>query len=154
MNDGEMVSLLKRVRRLAVVGMSRNPRKAAHRVPAFLMSQGFEVIPVNPFAETIMGQTSYRHLREVPGPIDAVVVFRPSDEVLPVVDDALIRHRTRGDIELIWLQLGIVNETARDRTLEAGLSFVHDRCLAIEIPRLFPEGLGHPSEASDDGKSL
>ncbi|HRU93654.1 MAG TPA: CoA-binding protein [Anaerolineae bacterium] len=140
LNDTELKAWLERLNTVAVVGMSTNPTKAAHRVPAYLLTEGFEVIPVNPHAETILERRCYRSLLDVPESIDIVEVFRPSEDALPVVEEALARHTARGDVALIWLQLGIVNETARARAEAAGIPFVQDRCMAIEIPRLFPGG--------------
>lgn len=139
-NDATLLSLLEQLNTVAVVGMSTNPAKAAHRVPAYLLTEGFEVIPVNPHAETILERHCYRSLLDIPDAIDIVDVFRPSADSLQVVEEAIARHKARGDVGLIWLQLGIVNETARALAEEAGIPFVQDRCMAIEIPRLFPHG--------------
>lgn len=140
LNDEALRALLEELQTVAVVGMSTNPAKAAHRVPAYLLTEGFEVIPVNPHAETILGRRCYRSLLDIPEVIDIVDVFRPSADALAVVEEALARHEARGDVALIWLQLGIVNETARARAEAAGIPFVQDRCMAIEVPRLFPHG--------------
>jgi predicted CoA-binding protein len=126
---------------VAVVGMSRNPYKAAHRVPAYLASLGFVIVPVNPFADEIMGRRSYPALIQVPDRVDFVEVFRPSREALAVVREAVQRHRERGDVSLIWLQSGIASAAGREAAVAAGIEFVQDRCMAVEIPRLFPGGL-------------
>lgn len=139
-NDEALRSMLEQLTTVAVVGMSTNPAKAAHRVPAYLLTEGFEVIPVNPHAEKILDRRCYRSLLDVPEVIDIVDVFRPSEDALQVVEEAIARHKARGDVALIWLQLGIVNETARALAAEAGIPFVQDRCMAIEVPRLFPHG--------------
>ncbi|MBN1262561.1 MAG: CoA-binding protein [Anaerolineae bacterium] len=145
MNDDQMREELLRARTVAVVGMSANPQKAAHRVPRFLIQAGYQVIPVNPFAGEILGRPAYPDLMAVPGRIDIVDVFRPSADALGVVKQAIARHEARGDVSLIWLQLGIANETARALAEAAGIPFVQDRCMAIEAPRLFPGGKVHPS---------
>lgn len=141
MENTELRHLLVSSCSVAVVGMSRNPAKAAHRVPTFLIKTGYDVIPVNPFSDQILGLKCYATLIEVPGRVDIVEVFRPSPDALAVVEEAVHRHSERGDVSLIWLQLGIVNEAARALATEAGIPFVQDRCMAVEIPRLFPQGL-------------
>ncbi|MCJ7549954.1 MAG: CoA-binding protein [Anaerolineae bacterium] len=142
MNDVELRRLLSGSRSVAVYGMSRSPTKASHRVGSFLIRTGYDVIPVNPFADEILGRPCYASLMDVPGSVDIVDVFRPSEDALAVVEEAVRRHRERGDVSLIWLQLGIVNGAAQALAIEAGISFVQDRCMAVEIPRLFPRGLG------------
>lgn len=141
MTDNELRSLLEQCHTIAVCGISRNPSKAAHRVPALMAHLGFEIAPVNPFAESILGRRCYPKLLDVPDAIDIVNVFRPSAEALAVVEEALARRRARGDVRLIWLQSGIVNETARQLAEEAGIPFVQNRCMAVVVPELFPHGL-------------
>ncbi|MFP4344515.1 MAG: CoA-binding protein [Anaerolineales bacterium] len=136
----ELREILSRASTIAVVGMSRDPYKAAYRVPACMVAAGFEVVPVNPFAEEIMGRRSYPSLLEVPGRIDIVEVFRPSAAALGVVQEALLRHEQRGDVELIWLQSGIFSAEGRALAAAAGVPYVEDRCMAVEVPRLFPGG--------------
>ena len=141
MNDAELRRLLVGSRSVAVYGMSRSPAKASQRVAALLIRTGYDVIPINPFADEILGRPCYASLMDVPGSVDIVDVFRPSEDALTVVEEAVRRHRERGDVSLIWLQLGIVNGAAQALAMEAGISFVQDRCMAVEIPRLFPRGL-------------
>lgn len=102
-NDEALRSMLEQLTTVAVVGMSTNPAKAAHRVPAYLLTEGFEVIPVNPHAEKILDRRCYRSLLDVPEVIDIVDVFRPSEDALQVVEEAIARHKARGDVALIWL---------------------------------------------------
>lgn len=117
---------------IAVVGMSRDSWKPAHTVPAYLLRQGYDVIPVNPFAETILGIQCYATLNEVDKPVQIVNVFRPSDQALAVVQDAVRRKQEKGDIDMIWLQLGIVNNEAKELAEENDIVFVQDRCLYVE----------------------
>ena len=104
MDDAEVRRLLQENRTVAVIGISRKPAKAAHRVPAFLVDAGFDVIPINPFAEEVLGRTCYKALAEIPGPVGIVDVFRPSEDALDVVEAAVRRHHAHGDVSLIWLQ--------------------------------------------------
>ncbi|WP_435182494.1 CoA-binding protein [Halobellus sp. EA9] len=127
--DGETV---------AVVGCSTTAGKAAHDIPAYLQRHGYEVVPVNPFADEILGETAYDSLADVPESIeiDTVDVFRPSEETGDIVDAAIERHESVGDVSAVWLQLGITNDAAGERAAEAGLDFVQDKCMKVEHARL------------------
>lgn len=116
---------------VAVVGMSKDPSKAAHFVPRYLSESGFEITPVNPNAVAIMGRKSYRTVSEVERDIDIVNVFRPSDQVLPVVEEA-VKKRPK----VIWLQEGIHNEDAENLARKAGIRVVFNRCMMEEHRRL------------------
>ena len=118
--------------RIAVVGCSTTPGKAAHDIPHYLDRQGYDVVPVNPYAEEIFGKTAYDSLSEVPGEVDIVDVFRPSEEVSGIVDEAL----DRDDVEVIWLQLGIHDDAAVARAEAAGKQVVQDRCMKPTHQRL------------------
>jgi len=121
---------------IAIVGCSTTPGKAAHDIPKYMRENGYEILPVNPFADEIFGETAYDSLEAVPDDIDMVNVFRPSDEVPGIVDDVLARHEDRGDIEALWLQLDIRHDEATDRAVEAGIDVVQDKCLKVEHRRL------------------
>jgi predicted CoA-binding protein len=127
--DGETV---------AVVGCSTTAGKAAHDIPAYLQRRGYEIIPINPFADQILGETAYDSLSDVPDSvdIDIVDVFRPSEETGDIVDAAIDRHENVGDVAAVWLQLGITNDDAADRAVEAGLDYVQDKCMKVEHARL------------------
>ncbi|MFC6863005.1 CoA-binding protein [Halomicroarcula sp. GCM10025817] len=111
--------------RVAVVGCSTTPGKDAHEIPKYLLEKGYDVIPVNPFADEIFGRTAYDSLADVPGEIDIVDVFRPSEEVSDIVDAAL----ERDEDAVIWLQLGIHDDDAVERAEAAGRQVVQDRCM-------------------------
>lgn len=117
---------------IAVVGCSTTPGKAAHDVPAYLQNQGYTVVPVNPFADGILGETAYDSLDDVPREIDVVDVFRPSEEVDGIVDETL----ERDDVKVVWMQLGIEDDDAARRAEDAGLQVVQDKCLKVEHGRL------------------
>jgi len=118
--------------RVAVIGCSTTAGKAAHDVPAYLQRQGYEIVPVNPFADEALGVEAYDSITDVPGEIDIVDVFRPSEEVPGIVDDVL----ERGGVGTVWLQLGISDDEAAARAEEAGLRVVQDRCMKVEHDRL------------------
>jgi hypothetical protein len=118
--------------RIAVVGCSSTPGKAAHDVPRYLDRQGYEVVPVNPYADEILGRESHDSLSAVPGAVDIVDVFRPSEEVSGIVDEAL----DRGEAAAIWLQLGIHDDDAVERAETAGRRVVQDMCIKTTHRRL------------------
>jgi len=117
---------------VAVVGCSTSPGKAAHDIPEYLLDHGYDVIPVNPFADEIFGRTACDSLTDVPDDIDIVDVFRPSEEVAGIVDEVF----ERDDVEALWLQLDIRDDEAASRAAAAGINVVQDRCLKVEHQRL------------------
>lgn len=119
-------------RRVAVVGCSQTPGKAAHDVPAFLDRHGYDIVPVNPFADVVLDTEAADSLSDVDSRVEVVCVFRPSDEVAGIVDEAL----GRDDIEAIWTQLGIRDDAAANRAEAAGLTVIQDRCMKVEHGRL------------------
>ncbi len=120
-------ALLERVRVIAVVGCSTDPRKAAHRIPAQLQEAGFRIIPVHPGAEEILGERAYRSLRDIPEPVDLVDVFRPGPETPPFARDAVAIGASA-----LWLQLGITSAESRAIAREGGLDYVEDRCTGAD----------------------
>lgn len=118
--------------RVAVVGCSSTPGKAAHDVPRYLHRQGYDVVPVNPYAEEILGRQAYDSLADVPGEVGIVDVFRPSEEVSGIVDEALDRDETA----VIWLQLGIHDDEAVARAEAAGRQVVEGLCMQPTHRRL------------------
>lgn len=129
--DAMLHSLLD-LERIAVVGASSTPGKAAHDVPRYLSEQGYEIVPVNPFAETVLGRPAYDSLTEVDEPVELVDVFRPSEEVSGIVDEALARP----DQPAVWLQRDITDDAAFARARAAGVTMVQDLCLKVEHQRL------------------
>jgi predicted CoA-binding protein len=116
---------------IAVVGLSRDPAKAAHTVPATLQGAGYRIIPVNPFAERILGRPAYRSLADIPEPVEIVQLFRPVDEAPAVAEQAVAIGA-----KALWLQLGLVSTKARRIAEHAGLLYIEDRCLAVDHARL------------------
>jgi predicted CoA-binding protein len=136
MTEEEKIKQIFSLKNIAVVGMSDNPEKPSNRVPAYLMKQGYKIIPVNPTKNEIMGLKSYKSLLEVEDEIDVVDVFRRPEQVLEVVRDAIERKKQRGDIKAIWLQEGIVNDEAKRLAEENGLLFIQDKCMFREHLRI------------------
>ena len=123
-------TVLEQAATVAVVGMSTDPAKPAHAVPADLEQLGFRVIPIHPDAEEIRGQRAYRRLEDVPEPIDVVEVFRLPEEAPQVAREAVA-----AGAKALWLQLGITSPEARAIAEAAGLDYVEDRCMAVEQRR-------------------
>lgn len=119
--------ILRDYRTLAVVGLSRDPSKAAHAIPARMQRAGFRVIPVNPYVDTLLGEKSYASLADVPFSVEVVVVFRPSIEAAAIARDA-VAIGAKG----LWLQQGIASAEARAIAEAAGLLYVEDRCIGVE----------------------
>ncbi len=135
-SDDEIRAILKN-RSIAVIGISRDASKEAHIVPRFLMEKGYNVIPINPFADEILGKKVCRSIKDVHEHIDVVDVFRPSDQLGPVVNDVIERNKARGDAGILWLQLGIYNRDAVDEARRNGIKVIYNRCMMQEYRRLF-----------------
>lgn len=134
--DDDRLRDLLGVETIAVVGCSTTEGKAAHEIPAYLQGKGYEVIPVNPYADEILGREAYDSLADVEEDVDLVDVFRPSEEVPEIVDAVVDRLEARGDVQAIWLQLGIRHDEAAASAEEVGLRVVQDRCMKVEHQRL------------------
>jgi predicted CoA-binding protein len=134
--SNEINSVLNNHKTIAVVGLSRDPTKASHRVARYLQSAGYKIIPINPFANEILGKKAYNTLLEVPEIIEIVDIFRPSEDVPPVVEEAIELKNKHGAPTVIWMQLGIVNEKAAERARKAGFTVVMNRCIMLEHQRL------------------
>jgi hypothetical protein len=131
-HSDEEIRRIYSLKNVAVVGMSKNEEKAANYVPKYLIKHGYNVIPINPTADTILERKSYQNLQEIDQPIDIVDVFRPSDQVLPVIEEAIKKKP-----KVIWLQEGIHNQEAEDLARKAGIQVVFNRCMLAEHQRLF-----------------
>jgi predicted CoA-binding protein len=123
----EILSLTK----VAVVGMSKNSSKAAHYVPKYLFDNGYDITPVNPTTDEILGKKCYSSISEVDEEIDIIDIFRPSDQVLPVIQEAIKKKP-----KVIWLQEGIHNPEAEELARQAGIKVIFNRCMLAEHRRL------------------
>jgi predicted CoA-binding protein len=122
--------ILLRSKVIAVVGISRYMHKEAGRVPMQMQMAGYRIIPVNPYADVLLGEKVYRRLEDIPHPVDLVNVFRPSAEAPDVV-----RQAAAIGAKAVWLQLGISSDEAERIAKEAGLDYVENRCIAVEMVR-------------------
>jgi predicted CoA-binding protein len=128
----EEIKKIYSLKNIAVVGMSKNPDKAAHYVPKYLFENGYNIIPVNPTTNEILGKKCYPSLLDISDEIDIVDVFRPSDQVLPIIEES-ITIKTK----IIWLQEGIHNPYAEAIAQKSGIKVIFNRCMLAEHRRLF-----------------
>jgi len=119
------------LRKVAVIGMSKNPSKAAHYVPKYLSENGYDITPINPSAEQILEKKCYSSISEMDEQIDIVDIFRPSDDVLHFVQEAIKKKP-----KVIWLQEGIHNLEAEDLARKEGIKVIFNRCMLAEHQRL------------------
>ena len=139
MNNPEDIRASLGSKTIAVVGASRDPSKEAHTVPAYLKANRYEIVPVNPFADEILETKCYKTLLDIPPTlaksIEVVDIFRPSEDVPPVVDQAIELRKEHGTLKSVWMQLGISNEAAAETARKAGLGVIQDACIRIEHGR-------------------
>ena len=128
----DIKTILEQVKVLAVVGLSRRESRPGYYVPAYMHAAGYRIIPVNPYLEQALGEKAYPDLVSIPEPVDMVVIFRRSEDVPPVVDEAI-----EIGAKVVWMQLGIINEEAATKARAAGLQVVMNSCIKIDHQRLF-----------------
>jgi len=132
-NREEIKEYFENTKTIAVIGCSPNPTKDSNKVAKYLVEAGYEMIPVYPKEEEILGQKVYRSLVEIDKPVDMVVVFR-KPAVVSAVADACIE---RGDVKVLWTQIGIVNNEASQKAKEAGIAVVQNHCAMVEHREIF-----------------
>lgn len=122
-----ITDLLQRAKTIAVVGLSNNPLRPSHGVAAYLQGQGYRIIPVNPNIQSSLGEDAYPSLLDVPEKIDIVNIFRRSEFVEPIVDQAV-----QLKIPAVWMQEEVINEKAAQKARQCGVFVVMDRCILVE----------------------
>src|SRR5215471_5586079 len=130
-SDKEMKDILLSIKTIASVGLSSSQEKESYWIVAYLKEQGYHIIPVNPTATEILGEKVYPSLSDIPDKVDVVQVFRKSEDVPPVVDEAV-----KIGAKVVWMQEGIVNEEAAKKAREAGLQVVMNACMRATHRRL------------------
>lgn len=138
----QMRTILESVRTIALVGASEKTNRPSHEVMAYMQAQGYRVIPVNPrlAGKTLLGETVYASLNELPGPVDMAELFVAPERTDTIIDDAINQK-----IPIIWMQIGVINDAGAARAEAAGATVVMDHCPKQEIPRLgiAPISSGH-----------
>lgn len=136
--NGYIKRILQRTKSIAIVGVSLNSLRPSYFVARYLNLKGFKIIPVNPgqAGQTLFGQTVVASLSDISEPVDMVDIFRRSDAVGPIVDEAMAQFP---DLQTIWMQIGVENPEAAAKAAAAGIDVVQDRCPKIEYQRLFGE---------------
>jgi len=129
-HDDDMSEILTGSHTVAVVGLSNDRFRPSHGVARYLQEEGYQIIPVNPKEQEILGERCYPDLASIPGSVDVVDVFRKSDFVPEIVDQAI-----RIGARAVWLQLGVWNVEAGERARKAGLKVVMNRCMATELQK-------------------
>jgi len=134
-SDEEIIEILRTPKVVAVVGISDKTDRDSYQVARYLLDQGYRVIPVNPMLETVLGLRCYPSLRDVPERVDIVDIFRRSEAVPEIVDEAI-------DVgaKVVWMQLGVVHEEAAAKAQQSGLRVVMDRCIKRDHSRLLGSG--------------
>ncbi len=130
-SSDEQIREILSLNKIAVIGISKNPSKAAHYVPKYLSENGYDVTPVNPTANEILGKKCHALVSEVDEEIDIIDIFRPSDQLLPIMQDAIKKKP-----KVIWLQEGIHNVEAENLAKKAGIKVIFNRCMLAEHQRL------------------
>ena len=131
MHSDEQIKDILEMKNVVVVGMSKHKEKAAHFVPKYLHNNGFNIIPVNPTTNEILNKKCFKEISDVSDKFDIVDIFRPSDQVLPIVKEAIKKKP-----KVIWLQEGIHNQEAEQLARDAGIDVVFNRCMLAEHKRL------------------
>ncbi len=130
-HSDEQICEILSLKKVAVIGMSKNSSKAAHFVPKYLSDNGYEITPVNPTTDEILGKKCYNSVSEIDKEIEIVDIFRPSDQVLPFVQEAIKKKP-----KVIWLQEGIHNSEAEELAKKEGIKVIFNRCMLAEHRRL------------------
>jgi predicted CoA-binding protein len=141
LSQSEIKEILTKYKTIAVVGLSREPDKDSHRVSTYLKKHGFRIVPVNPFADEVLDEKSYKSLLDIPVEIQKTIeiidVFRPAKDAPSIVEQAVKLKEAHGKPYVVWMQLGIENKQAAETAKKAGLTVVMDKCMMMEHIRLF-----------------
>jgi predicted CoA-binding protein len=140
MSKNRIEEILTKYKTVAVIGLSRDPSKDSHSVAAYLQAQGYKIVPINPTTKEVLGEKSYPTLLDVPlqiqKTIEIVDIFRPSEDVPAIVEQAIKLKERNDKPYVIWMQLGIINEQAAATARAAGLEVVMNRCMRQEHKKL------------------
>ena len=133
LSNNEIKEIFKNIETIAIIGLSPNPSKDSNKVASYLKSVGYKIVPIYPKEDIILGEKVYRSLKEIPFKVDMVDIFRKPAAVMSIVESAI----ERGDIKVVWTQVGIVNNDAAQKAKNAGIKVVQNRCSMVEHRNLF-----------------
>lgn len=140
MSKNRIEEILTKYKTVAIVGLSRDPSKDSHSVATYLQTQGYKIIPINPTTKEVLGEKSYKTLLDIPPQIQKTIeivdIFRPSEDVPAIVEQAIKLKEKNDKPYVIWMQLGIINEQAAAIARAAGLEVVMNRCMRQEHKKL------------------
>jgi len=128
----DRLRILSRYHTIAMVGLSANPYRPSYFAALYMLAEGYNVIPVNPGISEVLGRPCYPSLTQIPEPVEIVDIFRPSDAVPPIVEEAI-----EIGAKVVWMQFGVIHHEAARRAREAGLEVVMDQCVKVEHARFF-----------------
>ena len=128
----DRLRILQDYQHIAMVGLSSNPYRPSHFAARYLLAEGYNVIPVNPREQEILGRACYPTVKDIPGPVEVVDIFRAPKDVPPIVEQAI-----EIGAKVIWMQFGVINYEAAQRARDAGLEVVMDQCMKVEHARFF-----------------
>lgn len=131
MSDELMRTAFRTAKTIAVVGLSDKTHRASYRIAQYLQQQGYRIVPVNPNVDQVLGEQAYPDLESIPEPVDFVDIFRRSEYVGPIVDQAIAKG-----VHTIWMQMGVYDKLAAQRAEAADISVVMNRCAMVEHGRL------------------
>ncbi|AGL01860.1 CoA-binding protein [Desulfoscipio gibsoniae] len=131
--DQQVREILQNSRTIAVVGLSHKTHRDSYQVAQYMQARGYRIIPVNPRIKTVLGETAYPDLLSVPEKVDIVNIFRRSDQVPPIVDEAL-----KINSGAVWMQLGIINDEAAEKCSANGVPVIMNKCIKVEHAKLLP----------------
>jgi predicted CoA-binding protein len=132
---GQINHLLDTAKTIALVGLSSDRQKASYFVAGYLKDEGYRIVPVNPKADTILGEKVYPDVASIPFPVDLIDIFRPPQDIDEIVTQAIARKEKGIDAPAIWMQLRLINLPAAERALAAGLTVIVDKCVKMEHGR-------------------
>lgn len=136
-SEQELISnALRKYKHIAVYGMSPEPDRPSHYVPAYMQEQGYSIYPIHPQADKILGLQVHKSIHALPQGIEILYLFRRSEKILDLMPEILERRNECQDIQLIWLPTGVQSDSAKALAESAGIGFVQDRCMMVEYPKL------------------
>lgn len=140
-SENTLRMILSQCKNVAVVGLSDDPARPSYGVAEYLKNHGFRIVPVNPFVTEVLGEKSHKSLLEMPAEIQKTIeivdIFRRSDDVPPIVEQAVEMKKLYGVLRVVWMQLGVINEQAAELAQKAGLIVVMDKCMRQQHQQLF-----------------